>query len=230
MVDQAQQYTITLDDDPMVGRIIQKTLGMRSVQFTSGESLLSEADNHKPTAVFIDIHLDSGVNGLQTIPVLKAKWPFCPIIVITSDPTDEAVNEALASGADDFVRKPIRPKELTARLRTRLMDHAEKEAKQVVHTGDITVDQAHHLLRGPQGDRYLSSTEINLLLSLVQAQGTTVPRAQLKSRCWDQIAVSDNALDRKVYEVRRALRDVGSKIEVGTSYGIGFSLSVPETH
>jgi DNA-binding response OmpR family regulator len=199
------EYIIVLDDDPMVARIIQKSLGLKTLQYSTVESLTAEAGKFHPVAAFVDIHLETET-GLSAVPVLKAKWPFCPIIVITGDSTDDAITEALACGADDFVRKPIRPKELAARLQTRLIDQAQKEAKNVLRVGD------------------LSATEINLFLSLLQARGTIVPRSTLKLRCWGQIAVSDNALDRKVYEVRRALREIGSQLNVGTAYGVGFSV------
>lgn len=222
--NQPNEYTITLDDDPMVSKMIQKALGIKTIAFTSAEKLAADADRYHPVAAFIDIHLDADKNGLSIIPALKEKWPFCPILVITGDPTDDAVTEALASGADDFLRKPIRPKELSARLQTRLVDQAQKEAKNVIHFADVTLDRAYRALRGPNGERYLSPTETNLFLALVQARGTTVPRSTLKMRCWDQITVSNNALDRKIYELRRALQEVGSHLEIGTAYGVGFSL------
>ncbi len=220
------RYTVTLDDDPMVPRMIQKALGLKTVAFTSAEKLLAAVDSYQPVAAFIDIHLGTEPNGLGILPVLRERWPFCPILVVTADPTDEAVTDALARGADDFLRKPIRPKELNARLQTRLVDQAQKQAKNVVTLADVAVDQAYRTLRGPTGERYLSPTETNLLLALIQAHGTTVPRSTLKTRCWDQIAVSNNALDRKIYELRRALGEVGSRLEIGTAYGVGFSLSI----
>jgi DNA-binding response OmpR family regulator len=219
-----KEYTITLDDDPMVPRMIQKALGIKSIPFVSPEQLLATAEKYHPVAAFIDIHLGVDTTGLGVIPALRQRWPFCPILVVTSDPTDEAVTEALASGADDFLRKPIRPKELNARLQTRLIDQAQKEARNVIVFADVSLDQAYRTLRGPSGERYLSPTETNLFLALVQARGTTVPRSTLKTRCWDQIAVSNNALDRKIYELRRALAEVGSRLNIGTAYGVGFSL------
>jgi len=218
------EYTITLDDDPMVSKMIQKALGLKTIPFSSAEKLTESIDRYQPVAAFIDIHLDADSNGLSIIPKLKEKWPFCPILVVTADPTDDAVTEALACGADDFIRKPIRPKELSARLQTRLIDQAQKEAKNVIPFADVALDRAYRTLRGPSGERYLSPTETNLFLALVQARGTTVPRSTLKMRCWDQIAVSNNALDRKIYELRRALQEVGSRLAIGTAYGVGFSL------
>ena len=222
----SQRYTVVLDDDPIVARFIQKALNLRAMAFSSAQTLLASAKSLQPVAAFIDIHLESE-SGLRILPELRSTWAFAPLIVITSDGADAALTEALSSGADDFIRKPIRPSELASRLHTRLVDQAQKEAKHLIQIEDVAVDREHQSLRGPKGNRYLSSTEMNLFLSLLQAQGSVVSRSTLKLRCWGQIAVSDNALDRKIYELRRALKDVGAQIEVGTSYGTGFCLATP---
>lgn len=215
-------YTVTLDDDPIVPRLIETTLKIPTRGFDDAGALVQAAPMMNPVAVFIDIHLNTNPTGLSIIPALRQAWPFAPIIVITADPSDEAVSEALASGADDFVRKPLRPKELIARLQTRLVDQAQKEARQLYQFGNVELNQQSRCLRGPKGERFLSPTEMSLFLALTQARGTVVPRKTLKQRCWDNVRVSDNALDRKVHELRKALMDVGSLASIGTAYGSGF--------
>lgn len=219
-------YTVTLDDDPIVPRLIESTLRIPSKAFHSAKQLVEVASLLHPVAVFIDIHLGSDPSGLSIIPTLRQNWPYAPIIVITADPSDEAVSEALASGADDFVRKPLRPKELIARLQVRLVDQAQKEARQIFHFANLELNQQSRCLRGPKGERFLSPTEMSLFLAVTQARGTVVPRRTLKQRCWDNVRVSDNALDRKVHELRKALMDVGSIAGIGTSYGSGFFISL----
>lgn len=222
----SNDYTITLDDDPIVAKLIAKSLGIRTVGYPSVESLVAADLKEAPVACFIDIHLGMGAKGLAALPLLREKLPFCPLIVITSDPSEAAVGEALASGADDFVQKPIRPQEISARLQTRLLDQLQKQTQSILKVGDAELDRAHRILRGPAGERYLSDTEVNLFICLSQAKGTIVQRHALKKRCWGQIAVSDNALDRKVYEVRRALKEIGSRVRLDTAYGVGFSMEV----
>ena len=89
---------------------------------------------------------------------------------------------------------------------------------------DVVLDAANSLLKGPTSMRSLSPTELKLLVHLFQAEGTPVSRSSLKFSCWHQIAVSENALDRKIYEVRKALTDVGSLLKIETIYGEGFLL------
>ncbi len=222
------QYTITLDDDQMVHRIVEKATGMPSVPFASGEALTQALDQYNPVALFVDIHLDNGTSGLKLIPTLRERWPFCPILIITSDPSESVVSEALATGADDFLLKPLRPTELLARLQARMTDQAHKEAKQAFNVGNLIFDSTHRCLRGPGGYRYLSSTEANLLICLLQARGTIVLRETLKLKCWGPLKVSDGALDRKIFEVRRALAEIGGSMTIRTAYGVGFGLEMPQ--
>lgn len=221
-----QRFTITLDDDPIVPKLIEAALGTPTRAFASAKGLLSSPEAIEPLAIFVDVHLE-GENGLTAIPSLRNRWRYCPIIVITGDSDDKAVSEALTMGADDFIMKPLRPREVVARLQARLADQAMKQGRQKVDFGDVHLDQTHRVLRGPKGERFLSPTEINLLVALMRSGGTTLERAMLKNRCWDHIAVSDNALDRKVFEVRRALMDVGSRCSIGTAYGVGFFIEQP---
>jgi DNA-binding winged helix-turn-helix (wHTH) protein len=70
----------------------------------------------------------------------------------------------------------------------------------------------------------LSVREIALLGELIRANGVVVPKPVLKRELWKGLAVSDNALDRKIFEVRKALKEVGSKVEIHSIYGVGMVL------
>ena len=226
--DSANLYTITVDDDPVVGKLIEKATKMTSHCFGSGSELLKAVDNLQPVAVFIDVHLGETESGIQLIPFLRERWPFCPIIVVTGDAKDGVLSTALSSGADDFITKPIRPAELTARLQLRLADQAQKESLNSVPVGNLTFFTQYRMLSGNRGQRFLSTTESNLLTTLIQAKGLIVPRDTLKLKCWGPIKVSDGALDRKIYEVRRALEELGGDTTIRTSYGVGFGMEQKE--
>jgi len=217
-------YTITLDDDPLVAKLIEKGLAVPTLAFSNAEELKPKMAELNPKAVFIDIHLTEG-SGLSLIPEMRHHWPYIPFIVITADKDEAFLSEALSRGADDFIRKPIKVAELKARLQKRWHDQVEKQALSVLTYHDITIDAANSVLKGPDSIRSLSPTELKLINRLVQAQGTAVSRSALKFSCWHQITVTENALDRKIYELRKALKDVGSQLEIETLYGEGFALN-----
>jgi DNA-binding response OmpR family regulator len=113
------RYSITLDDDPMVYRLIESMTDIKSLPFSVRGKLSSSLSQYRPVVVFVDVHLGSE-SGLQAIPFLKSRWPFAPVIVMTSDPASDAVAEALDCGADRLYRKPLNKTELVSRLQTRL--------------------------------------------------------------------------------------------------------------
>jgi len=230
-MDQKGDYIITIDDDPMMQKLVEKATGIRSLLFTTLHEFESKMSTLHPIALFVDVHLGTNENGLDILPKLRAKWPFAPIIVFTSDRQEDAVGDALAAGADDFIYKPINLKEVVARLQARLGELAKREAKDIIEIGDIVIDKAHRVISNQKNaQRFLSPTELGLLTCLLDAKGTVVRREIMKRRCWGQIYVSDNALNRKLHEVRRALKEISDVVSIRTLYGTGFVLEVKEDH
>lgn len=228
-MEEQEKYTVTLDDDPMVHKIIEKSTDFKSLMFDNPEELDKQSAKMKPVAAFVDIDLGGEKSGLSIVPTLRKNWPYIPILVVTSSPTESAISKALTSGADDFIRKPIIPEELTARLQLRLNDSAQKEAKEIINFGDISIDYVHRKVVGPKGLHYGSPIEINLLATLANTEGALVEKESLKLRCWGQANVTDNALHRRLHAVRRLLKDVSDKVVIQTKYGVGFLLAVKDS-
>lgn len=222
--NERRTYTITLDDDGTVQKIIGAATKIESMGFCSVQSLLEKIDDLDPVAVFVDIKLDIMSSGLDVIPVIKKKWPQIPILVITSSTNDEVLNCALRSGADDLIIKPLRPLELNARFQLRLREAEIRKNRNEVKCNDLTINTAHGFVRSHKGKRNLSPTELNLLTTLAQAVDSVVPRQSLKRQCWGRVSVSEGALDRKVHEVRKVIKDLSQDLQLKTVYGVGISL------
>jgi two-component system KDP operon response regulator KdpE len=217
-------YTITLDDDPMVSKLIEKATGYPSKGYVDPEVLLKEMGDLDPIAVFVDIDLGTTLSGLDVIPSLRRRWPFTAILVITASTPHNVIKTALSSGADDFAQKPIIPDEIHARLQLRLSDWEQKASKKILKFGDITIDPAHRCVAGPKAKRYISPTEISLLSVLVLSEGELVEKDILKQRCWGDVNISENAFHRKLHAVRSLLKEVTDTVVIQSKYGIGFFL------
>ena len=220
-MENQNRYTITLDDDPTVCKFIARATGINSLPFTSGAALLKRSASYDPVAVFVDVHLGVADCGLDVIPHLRKCWRHVPIIVITSDPTDDLVGNALATGADDFVRKPINVSELKGRLHARIAEMFTRKNVDVLSVGDLTFCHSLGSLESQGKIAYLPKLELHLFATLLQNRNMLVSRDELKRRLWGRIKVSDNALDKKISRIRQALADVGSQVTIQSLYGQG---------
>lgn len=220
-MENQNRYTITLDDDPMIAKFIARATGINSLPFTNGETLLKRAHSYHPVAVFVDVHLDIDGCGIDFIPELRLSWPHVPIIVITSDTTDELIGSALASGADDFVRKPISVAELKGRLHARICEMFKRKNIETITISDIIFSTAQLSIQCKGRTAYLPKLEARLFEILLQNINLVVSRDELKRHLWNGIKVSENSLDKKISCIRKSLGEIGSCLNITALYGQG---------
>ena len=158
--------------------------------------------------------------------MLRSWWVYCPIIVVTASPGDDIVGLALAAGANDYLRKPMNPKELAARLHARTVEMQQRAAMDSIQIGDSTLDIIRRCLSGKKGKRHLSELDARLLAHLARSPETLISRPELKQVLWGGLRITDNALDKRLCELRQALRDVGASASLLSYYGKGLRLTV----
>ncbi len=218
------EYTVVLDDDPMVAKFIEGILGMETRAYTSSASLKIDMDQLHPCAVFVDVHLGEGDSGLEMVSLLKMRWLESPLIVLTSDSCDSLVGRALALGAEDFIRKPVRPGELIARVLARKHEIELRNNQTFLRIGDIKLDVRSRSLTGHRGRVFLSPKGASILAYMIQSKGVIIDKPQLKHQIWGGISVNDNAIDRQLFDLRWAIKDASESVEIKTVYGQGFVL------
>lgn len=226
MLSAPENFTITLDSDPGTHATIAQITGIETKWFRTIDGGFQALQGTTPLAIFVDARLsvESSESG-QLIPKLKDTWPTCPIILTAGEEDAEMLTEAMALGADDFVEKPFSGLDLDSfkrRFAIRRSALAKRAARETINFGDVTIDTLQRSVTSNRGQRFLSPTEVKLVSELAKAGGNVVAREALKTRCWPQMAVSDNALNRKLYEIRRRLKPITDCINIRTIYGVGF--------
>lgn len=222
-------YTITIDDDSQVHKLISRFTGLPSLPFNSVERLLDNRASYKPTAVFVDVHLGTQESGLDAIGQLRSRFPFVPLIVITADPDPGLIGKALCKGANDFIHKPLSPQEFLARLEARIHEcHERQDVEEYDLCGVLFRRRTGTLSKGGH-TVYLPPLEAELLTYLARNLGIVTSKAAVREHLWGQIKVTSNSLDKKISNVRKALSQFSSPIELHTAYGGKICLRISES-
>ena len=185
---------LVVDDDPalaeMIG-IVLRTEGFDPVFCGDGLQALDVFHNSKPDLVLLDLMLP-GKDGIAVCGEIRAESGV-PVIMLTAKSDTADVVRGLESGADDYVVKPFNPKELVARIRTRLRPTPAGLAD-TLQVGDITVDVAGHEVR--RGDIRINLTplEFELLLALAMKPQQVFTREMLLEQVWGYHYKADTRL------------------------------------
>ncbi len=172
----------------------------------------------------LDLTLPDG-NGYDVCKFIKSKYNI-PVIFLTA--ADDEVNAVmgLEMGADDYISKPFRLKELMARIKMILKRYSKNGAENTARLGDITINisQAKVYKRGEE--IILSAMEYRLLLIFVNNPGVVMSRLQLLENIWDVEGdfVNDNTLTVYIKRLRDKLEDDPSEPKIiKTVRGLGYA-------
>lgn len=225
-MERAKRYTITLDDDPMIAPIIARTTGIPSLAYTASDALLRRASSYEPIAVFIDVHLGLNDSGIDIIPHLREIWKYTAIIIITSDESADIVGDALAAGANDFIRKPIQGPELVGRLQARIAEMNNVRYRDEIVIGDFVFSRSDGVVRVGEKTVYLPKLESKLLTILLENREMRVTKENLKRRLWGELNIASNTLDKRISKLRGFLVEIDAAVHIEVDYGKGVCLKL----
>jgi DNA-binding response OmpR family regulator len=219
------EYVIVVDDDPSIQAILGRVLDLPVVPFHTLEGFLSQASRYHPKAVFLDILLGAESNGLDAVPNVKSMWPYAPLLVMTSGSSERWIAEALEAGADDFLSKPLNLDEVKARLnvRARLLDSLRKVDE--IFVANLKFSHRHSWLSVGEKKVFLSPVASALMKVFAENSDAMVSRETLHRIGWPGLKVSENALDQRILEIRRALSELGAEYRVHCVHGEGYFFS-----
>ena len=183
-----------------------------------GKRGLESALSGEFAAVILDIGLPS-INGLDLCRAIRAERPLQPIIFLTSQSHEADVVLGLELGADDYITKPFRPRELVTRVRSVIARYRRIGGESVSTTtneplsptsrfvrGDLTIDFARYTLTKANTEVTLSTQEWIIVESLLARPGLAVSREHLISEIWGEYHPDyEQLLTRSIWRVRSKL-------------------------
>ena len=216
---------LLVEDDPTLIRMLTRFLTAENFHITSvnGQKAATEAmEAHRPDLALVDISLAEG-NGFAVCA--NAKQLGVPVIFLTASGDEFSVVTGLDMGADDYISKPFRPRELVSRIRSVLRRTGKRQS--VLSLGDLTVDtDKGSVSRGGQ-ELYLSALEYKLLLVFLNNRGQVVTRDKLLEEIWDSSGdfVGDNTLTVYIKRLREKIEpDPQNPVFIKTLRGLGYRL------
>ena len=214
------KHLLLLEDDPVITKGLRFTFESEGFAVTSCATLAAgeTAALQTPFDLLIaDLMLPDG-SGETLVRLIKERLPDVPVLVLTARDDEGDAVRLLDCGADDYVTKPFRARELVSRVKGLLRRYQKDGA--TLEAGGVTIDTAAERVFRDGEEIRLSALEYRILLMLAQNKGQTVPRERILERIWDLAGnfVNDNTLT--VYIKR--IREKAGEDAVVTVKGIGY--------
>ena len=185
----------------------------------AGECLLAQDFD----LVLLDVSLPDG-NGFSICAEIKKEYEI-PVIFLTASGDEYSVVAGLDMGADDYIAKPFRPRELISRIRS-VLRRCKKEQR-ILSCGDLRVNVSSATVTKGEKELFLSALEYRLLLLLLQNKGQILTRNQLLEEIWDASGeyVNDNTLSVYMKRLREKIEEnPQSPRLLHTIRGIGYRM------
>jgi two-component system, OmpR family, response regulator MtrA len=219
---------LVVDDDPALAEMLGIVL--RSEGFTpsfvaDGERALSAFRESRPDVVLLDLMLP-GMSGIDVCRAIRSESGV-PIVMLTARGDTGDVVLGLESGADDYVTKPFKPKELVARMRARLR-RTEDEVPEQLAVGPVTIDVPGHTVTRDGAVVPLTPLEFDLLVALARKPRQVFTREVLLEQVWGYRHAADTRLVNVHVQRLRAKveRDPEHPEVVVTVRGVGYKAGV----
>jgi len=191
-----------------------------------GEQALSTVQRERPEAVILDINLPR-MAGFSVLERLRHDDKNIPVLLLSARQEEADVLRGLQLGADDYVTKPFRAKELVARIKA-LLRRSYREKGRVVplrySTGDLVLDEAKHELRAGSVPVHLSPTEFKLLRHFMSNPGRVLTQEEILEGVWGyDVEVGGDLVKLNVSRLRRKLAGDGAARDyIQTVPGVGY--------
>lgn len=213
------------DDKQIIENLTEflSTEGFEAEAVTGQSQALSEIQKKKFDLVLLDISLEEG-NGFAVCSYIKQNTDI-PVIFLTASGDEYSVVSGLDMGADDYISKPFRPRELVSRIHNVLRRTGKVQS--VLQSKDVTIDTTKAVVKKAGEEVYLSALEYRILLVLFHNKGILMTRERLLEEIWDMAGefVNDNTLTVYIKRIREKIeKDPANPEIIRTVRGMGYKV------
>lgn len=195
-----------------------------SIETVSGQKdAIACLEEKKYDLILLDVSLADG-NGFAVCAAAKSMTDM-PVIFLTASGDEYSVVTGLDMGADDYIAKPFRPRELVSRIKSVLRRCGKTNA--VFEIGNLSVDTVKGIVSKNGKEIFLSALEYRLLLVFLNHKGEVLSRNRLLEEIWDIAGefVNDNTLTVYIKRLREKIEENPQEpVFIKTVRGLGYKL------
>jgi len=225
----AKHKILVVEDDENIMELISYNLELEQYSVAkamTGEQGIRGAKSGSPDLILLDLMLPE-MDGLDVCKQLKRdpKTMNIPVIMVTAKGEESDIVTGLELGADDYVTKPFRPKELIARIRNALRrsSRVNEEPLETIHIHEIEIHIGKREVRVKGKPIDLTYTEFEILHVLASKAGWVFTRYQIVDAVkGEDYPVTDRSVDVQIVGLRKKLGSAGKYIE--TIRGVGYRM------
>lgn len=202
--------------------------GYEVVAVDGGRAALEAAQQRPPALVVLDIMLPD-LDGYSVCKALRQYGSTAKILMLTARTLEDDVVQGFDVGADDYLAKPYRLRELLARIRALLRRGATAPAPSARELPGFSIDRAARTVERNDGQGIeLTRTEFDLLVFLLDNPGTALTRERILDEVWgDGVVVDPRTVDNFVSSLKRKLGwRAGCGYAVRAVRGVGYRLEL----
>ena len=220
------QKLLLVEDDPLIIENLTDFLHSEGFEVLSArgqDAALELLGREAFDLALLDVSLAQG-NGYAVCSAIKTGYDI-PVIFVTASGDEYSVVAGLDMGADDYIAKPFRPRELLSRIRSVLRRSGKVQS--VICAGDLRIDTVRGTVTKNGSELFLSALEYRLLLVFVNNPGIILSRERLLNEIWDIAGdyVNDNTLTVYIKRLRDKLGDDPREPAViKTVRGLGYKM------
>ena len=218
---------LIVEDDSAIRLGLRYYLEQEGFAVLEADSVLSARNNFNSLVdlVLLDINLPDG-NGFDLFKEIKNKCDI-PIIFLTANDLEVSVVMGLDMGADDYITKPFKARELVSRIKSVLRRTRGKSDSNIIKIRDILIDMKQDKVFKGGIDVMLTALEYKILLILALNINTVFSRDKILSDIWDvnEAFVNDNTLTVYIKRIREKIEDDPNNPKIIlTVRGIGYKV------
>lgn len=220
---------LLVEDDPLIVSSLTELLAGEGYTVDtectqSGAIARAEGADGRPyQLVLLDVSLAQG-SGFAVCTAVKQARPELPVIFLTASDDEVSTVTGLTMGADDYIAKPFRPRELLARIAAALR-RARPARQRLLHLGPITIDPERAHVERAGTELALSALEYRLLLLFAQHPDRLITRDAIRDALWDEAGtyIEENTLTVYIKRLRGKIEQDPARPQIiQTVRGLGY--------